>query len=190
MGLVFPSHTNPLLRHRLRLHSGPPEDEAVVLLGDLAHRYPEVAAPHLLVRDECEVGDQGFELKGCGEDRDRPDLHAEGEDLVAHLRRGDEEAGVIFVGLGDDLVGPGDRGGKYCVALFLLPDVYEDGIAGLHPVHEASVPLWNSPDMLLIEDLLVVPVGGGDPVGHTIKSFTPHNIRFVFGIDLENQFFT
>jgi len=33
-------------------------------------------------------------------------------------------------------------------------------------VHEVSVPLWNSPDVLRIEDLLVVAVRGGDPVGH------------------------
>jgi len=48
------------------LLSGPPEDEAVVLLGDLAHGLPEMAGPHLFVRDECEVGDQGFEVKGFG----------------------------------------------------------------------------------------------------------------------------
>ena len=54
----------------------------VVLLGDLAHGLPEMAGPHLFVRDECEVGDQGLELKGFGEDRNRSDLHAEGEDLV------------------------------------------------------------------------------------------------------------
>jgi HEAT repeat protein len=64
--------------------SGPLEDEPVVLLRDLAHSYAEVAAPHRLVRDECEIGDQRLELKGFEEGRDRPDLHAEGEDLVAH----------------------------------------------------------------------------------------------------------
>jgi hypothetical protein len=42
--------------------------------------------------------------------------------------------------------------------------------------------------VLLIEDLGVVAVRGGDPVGHMIESLTPHNMRFVFGIDLENQF--
>ena len=81
----------------------------VVLLGDLAHGLPEMAGPHLFVRDECEVGDQGLELKGFGEDRNRFDLHAEGEDLVAHLRRGGKEAGVVFVGFGDDFVGSGYR---------------------------------------------------------------------------------
>ena len=49
--------------------------------------------------------DQRLELHGFREDCDRPDLHTEGEDLVAHLRRGDEETGVVYVGLGDDFVG-------------------------------------------------------------------------------------
>jgi len=91
------------------LHSGPPEDEVVVLCRDLAHGLPEVAAPHRFVRDECKILDQGLELKGFGEDCDRFDLHAEGEDLVAHLRRGGKEAGVVLVGFGDDFVGSGYR---------------------------------------------------------------------------------
>ncbi len=154
------------LGHRLCLHSGPLEDELIVLLGDLAHGDAEVAAPHRLVRDEFEIPDQRLELQRFGKDCHRPDLHAEGEDLVAHLRRGDEEAGVVFVGLGYDFVGSGYCGGENCVVLFLLPDVYEDGVAGLHPVQEIFVPLGYSPDVLLFEDLVVVPVGGGDPVGH------------------------
>ena len=77
----------------------------VVLRRDLAHGYPEVAAPHLFVLDECEVWDQRLELQRLGKDCHRPDLHAEGEDLVAHLRRGGKKAGVVLVGLGDDFVG-------------------------------------------------------------------------------------
>ena len=154
------------LGHRLRLHAGPLEDEPVILLGDLAHGYAEVAAPHRFVRDEFEIPDQRLKLQRLGKDLDWPDLHAEGEDLVAHMRRGDEEAGVVFVGLGDDFVGSGYRGGEYCVVLFLLPDIYKDSVAGLHPVHEVFVPLWYSPYVLFFEDLPVVPVGGGDPVGH------------------------
>ncbi len=73
------------------LLSGLPEDEVVVLRRDLAHGLPEMAGPHCFVRDECEVGDQGLELKGFGEDRNRFDLHAEGEDLAAHMLRGDED---------------------------------------------------------------------------------------------------
>jgi len=42
-------------------YAGPPEDEAVVILGDLAHGLPEVGGPHTLVCDEREVLDQGFE---------------------------------------------------------------------------------------------------------------------------------
>ena len=91
------------------LLSGPPEDEVVVLCRDLAHGLPEMAAPHLLVRDECKIRDQGLELKGFGEDCDRFDLHAEGEDLVAHMLRGGKDAGVVFVGFGDDFVGSGYR---------------------------------------------------------------------------------
>ena len=154
------------LAHFLRPLPGPFEDELIILLRDLAHGYAEVAGPHRFVRDEFEIGDQRLELKGFGEDCHRPDLHAEGEDLVAHLRRGDEEAGVVFVGLGDDLVGAGYRGGEDRVVLFLLPDIYKDGVAGLHPLHEVFVPLGYSPDVLRIEDLLVVAVRGGDPVGH------------------------
>ena len=176
--------------HRSGLRSGPLEDEPVVLLGDLTHGYAEVTAPHRLARDEFEIPDQRLELKGFGKDLDWPDLHAEGEDLVAHLRRGDEEAGVVLVGLGDDFVGSGYCGGEECIVLFLLPDIYKDSVAGLHSVHEGSVPLWNSPDVLRIEDPGVVPVGGGDPVGHMIESLTPHHMRFVFVIDLENLFFT
>ncbi len=154
------------LGHRLRLHSGPLEDEPVVVLRDLAHGDAEVTAPHRLVRDESEIPDQRLELKGFGKDLDWPDLHAVGEDLVAHLRRGDEEAGVVFVGIGDDFIGAGYRGGEDGVVLFLLPDIYKDGVAGLHPLHEGFVPPGNSPDVLRIEDPGVVPVGGGDPVGH------------------------
>jgi hypothetical protein len=136
-----------------RLHAGPPEDEPVVLRRDLAHGLPEMAGPHRFVRDECEIRDQGFELQRFGKDLDWPGLHAVGEDLVAHLWRGDEEAGVVYVGFGDDFVGAGYRGG-------------EDGVAGLHPVHEGFVALGDSPDVFCIEDLLVVAVGGGEPVGH------------------------
>jgi len=95
---------------------------------------------------------------------------------------------VVFVGLGDNLVGPGYRRGKDRVALFLLPDIHEYRIAGLHPLHEVFVPLGYSPDVLLFEDFPVVPVGGGDPVGHMIESFTPHNIRFVLGSIFRTNF--
>ncbi len=148
------------------LHPRPPEDEPVVFLGDLAHGLAEVAGPHRLVRYEREILDQGFELERPGKDRHRPDLHPVGEDLVAHMRRGDEEAGVILVGLGGDFIGAGDCGGEDSFALFFLPDIDEDGVAGLHPVHEGPVPAGDSPDMLLIEDLRVLAVRGGDPVGH------------------------
>ena len=53
----------------------------VILLRDLAHGYAEVTAPHRFVRDEFEIPDQRLEFEGFGEDRDRPDLHPEGEDL-------------------------------------------------------------------------------------------------------------
>ena len=147
-------------------YAGQLEDGTVVLLGDLAHGLAEVAAPHRLVRYEREILDQRLELKRLSKDRHRPDLHAVGEDPVAHMRRGDEEVGVVLVGLGDDFVGAGYGGGEDGVALQLPPDVHEDGVAGLHPLHEGSVSTGHSPDLLLIEDLLVDAVGGGDPVGH------------------------
>jgi len=153
------------IRHQL--HPCPSEDEPVVLLEDLTHGLAEVAAPHRLVRDEFEIPDQRLEPKRFGKDLDWSDLHAAGENFVAHMRRGDEEGGVVLVGFGDDFVGAGYGGGEDGVALFLLPDVNKYGVAGLHPLHEGFVPAWYSPDMLLIEDLLVGAVGGGDPVGHS-----------------------
>ena len=59
------------LGHRSGLLSGPLEDELVVLLRDLPHGVAEVAAPHRLVRDECEIPDQRLELKGFRKDADR-----------------------------------------------------------------------------------------------------------------------
>ncbi|KAF5030424.1 hypothetical protein DSECCO2_638230 [anaerobic digester metagenome] len=148
------------------LHPRPPEDEPVVLVGDLASGPAEVAGPHRLVRDEVEIPDQRLELKGFDKDRHRSDLHPAGKDFVAHMRRGDEEAGVVLVGLGDDFVGAGDRRGEDGVALFFLPDVHEDGVAGLHPVHEGPAPAGDSPDLVLNEGFSVPAVRGGDPVGH------------------------
>ncbi|KAF5030426.1 hypothetical protein DSECCO2_638250 [anaerobic digester metagenome] len=88
---------------------------------------------------------------------------------------------MVLVGLGDDLVGAGDRGGEDGVALFFLPDVDEYGIAGLHPVHEGSVSLGDSPDVHRIEDLCVLAVRGGDPVGHGKRFRHPHEKPFEVG---------
>ncbi len=68
------------------------------------------------------------------------------------MRRGDKEAGVALVGLGDDFIGAGDRGGEDGIALQLPPGVDEDSVVGLHPVQEGSVPAGYSRNMLLIED--------------------------------------
>ena len=57
----------------------------------------------------------------------------------------------------------------YAPALQLPPDIDEEGVAGLHPVHEGFVSARYSLDLLLIEDLLVGTVGGGDPVGYNIR---------------------
>ena len=126
---------------------GPLEDEVVVLRRDLAHGYPEVAAPHLFVLDECEVWDQRLELQRLGKDCHRPDLHAEGEDLVAHLRRGGK-GGSGPRRLGDDFMAPVIAEGRM-VSSSSPAGQYEDGIAGLHPVDEVFVPPGYSPDVLL-----------------------------------------
>ena len=77
--------------------------------------------------------------------------------------------------------GSGYRGGEDGVVLLLLPNIYKDSVAGLHPVHEGFVPLGYSPDVLRIENLLVVAVRGGDPVGHTKRFRHPYEKPFEAG---------
>lgn len=56
------------------------------------------------------------------------------------------------------------RGGSH--RLLLLGDIYDELIAGLHPLNDRCVPLRDAPDILLPDDLPVVAVRGGKPVCH------------------------
>ncbi len=148
------------------------EDQLVVLFRDLPHRHPDMARPHRLVRNKRELRDERLELNWLLEYLDRLQLHPIGEDLIPHPLRRHKERRCILISFRYDLERTGDGRGEdriaftFCRLFLLLGDINEDGVAGLHPFDDRFVPLRDTPDILLPDDLPVVAVGGCEPVFH------------------------
>ena len=142
------------------------EDQLVVLFRDLPHRHPDMARPHLLIRNKRESRDERLERNWLLENLDRLQLHPIRKNLIPHPLRRHKEGRCILISFRYDFKHTGNGRGEDRLAILLLGNIDDDLIAGLHPLDDRFVPLRNPPDVLLPDDLPVRTIGGGKPVCH------------------------